>query len=247
MLGQHLFYFYLLDYWHGEPLRDVLTKNRQLWINHIGWITIGLAEVINLMHHSRHYHFGLTPEGILVHFDDDEVRTPRILLVDLGIAATDRDLGAHWYRFLSPPAYTAPELFVPTLTNAHYGYSTDVYGVGLILYEMLIGESAIDYAFQDEEYIHYLVGNALINPMTRQEDVTDVANIARHAVSQQVQQRQPDVATLAQQLIRLFGHIPERRKKRAWPKTSTILLAVAAILALAFLITFAISLGELAA
>lgn len=246
MLGEHLLYFYLFDFWSGDPLRDVLTKNPQLWINHVGWIAIGLAEVINLMHLSMHYHFGLMPEGILLQFDDDETGTPRILLVDLGIVSTARDIGHHWYSFLTPPAYTAPELLAPEQIGVQYGFGTDVYGVGLILYEMLIGEPAFAYAFRDEGYIRRLVTgeNQRINIMSRREDVPNVADIAQQAVNQQIQQRQSDVATLAQQLIHWFGKIPERKKKRSWPKTSTIVVVIAAILALAFLITFAISLGQ---
>lgn len=247
MLGEHLFYFYLFDYWPGDPLRDILAKNPQLWINHVGWITIGLAQVVNLMHLSKCYHFGLTPEGVLVHFDDDEVNTPRILLVDLGIVGTASAMGMQWYPFVVPPAYTAPELLDVTRLDNKPAYPTDVYGVGLILYELLIGEPAFDYLFRSEADIRRMVAgdSQLINSMSRSEDVSSVAQIAQQAVSQDIHQRQPDLATLVYQLIGFFGKIPEKKKKRTWPKSSTIMVIVASILALAFLITLAISIGEL--
>lgn len=247
MLGGHLLYFYLFDFWPGYPLRDILSKNPQLWINHVGWITIGLAEVVNRIHLHKYYHFGLTPEGILIEFDDDEVNTPRILLVDLGIVSTGQELGSNWYPLVAPSAYTAPELLSPDQIEAQPGFGTDVYGVGLILYELLIGEPAFAYAYRSEEDVRRMVAGASqrINIMSRSEDVASIAAIAQQAVNPKFHQRQPDVATLAHQLIGYFGKIPEKKKKRPWPKTSTILVTIAAILVLAFLVTFAISIGNL--
>lgn len=245
MLGDHLLYFYQFDFWAGEPLRNILAQNPQLWINHVGWLTIGLAEVINSLHRRGCLHFGLTPEGVLVRFDEDEVRTPRLLLVDLGLISTPQTLRDDFYPFFTPPAYTAPELIDPQFAGPS-PYATDVYGVGLLLYEMLIGRPAFASThLRAEEVRRHVAGeHRRIRPMSRREDISGVARITEQAVSQHSQNRQPDLATFAQQLMALFGPIPEEKKPRTWPKTSTLLVAIVTLLSLAFLITLAVSLGE---
>ena len=249
VLGGHLIYFYLFSFWEGEPLKDTLAQNPQLWINHVGWITIGLAEVINLMHNENFYHLGLMPEGILVQFDTDDVTTPRILLIDLGVVSRARDLGDNWYSFLAPPAYTAPELLETDKVELRPTFSSDVYGIGLILYELLIGESAYAHEHQGEEEIRETVlskpPRRHIRDMSRREDVSRVASVAEQAVSRDMQDRYSNVAQIGQILVSLFGEAPEK-KRSPWPKTSTIMIVVAALLTLAFLITVAVSIGEFA-
>src|SRR5688572_5479872 len=43
VLRGHLLYYCLYEYFDGEALRDILTKNVQLWVYHIGWLMINLA------------------------------------------------------------------------------------------------------------------------------------------------------------------------------------------------------------
>ena len=109
MLRGHLLYFYLFEHVEGEPLRDILTKNPQLWVNHIGWLVIGLAYAIALMHSKGIYHFGLNPEIVLVRFDEHP-NVPRLLLFDLGIVSDAANIKVNWYSFFVPPSYTAPEI-----------------------------------------------------------------------------------------------------------------------------------------
>ena len=55
VLQGHLLYFYLFEHVEGEPLRDVLTKNPQLWVNHVGWLMISLATAVNFLHANNFY------------------------------------------------------------------------------------------------------------------------------------------------------------------------------------------------
>ena len=109
MLGGHLLYFYLFEHFEGEPLRDVLRRNPQLWVSHVGWLMISLAATVNYLHMQGRYHFGLSPDSLLVRFDE-KPNVPRILLFDLGVVTDKAHLKQDWYDFAVPPAYTAPEL-----------------------------------------------------------------------------------------------------------------------------------------
>lgn len=240
MLGGHLLYFYLSEHVEGEPLRDLLVKNPQLWINHVGWLMISLAVVVNYLHTSQLLHLGLSPEMVLVRFDP-VTNAPYILLFDLGIVATPQILPSVWYPGYTLPAYTAPELVNKAPSQIRPDYRTDVYGLGLVLYEMLVGSPAYPYRLQRDEEVYRTVERNRIVPMNRTEDVAAAANLALQAVTPQIEQRPENAAVLAKQLIANFGDVP-RPKPSRWPSAHTLFVVVAALLAIAFLLTFAVTL-----
>lgn len=241
MLRGHLLYFYLFEFVEGEPLRDVLTKNPQLWVNHVGWLMISLATAVNSLHTKGIYHFGVSPDTVLVRFDDDP-NVPRILLFDLGVASDPQNFNHNWHSFFVPPAYTAPELVNGQFRPAP---ATDVYGLGLTLYELLVGEPAYTYKLQSDSEVYRAVQRNRRIHMNRVEDVKSVADIALQAVEQQIERRQQDANVMAQQMLAYFGQVPGPKKSR-WPSLNTMLIIIGALLAVAFLITLAVSLNEFA-
>ena len=241
MLRGHLLYFYLFEFVEGEPLRDVLTKNPQLWVNHVGWLMISLATAVNFLHTKGIYHFGVSPDTVLVRFDDDP-NVPRILLFDLGVASDPQNFNYNWHPFFVPPAYTAPEL---VNGQSRPNPATDVYGLGLTLYELLVGESAYTYKLQSDSEVYRAVQRNRRIHMNRVEDVKSVADIALQAVEQQIERRQQDANVMTQQLLAYFGQVPGPKKSR-WPSLNTMLIVIGALLAIAFLITLAVSLNEFA-
>jgi serine/threonine protein kinase len=232
-----LLYFYLFEHVEGEPLRDVLTKNPQLWINHVGWLMISLATAVNFLHANNFYHLGISPDIVLVRFDDDP-NVPRILLFDLGVMSDAQSLSNHWHHFFVPPAYTAPELLSSSAVRV--SHATDVYGLGLTLYELLVGEPAYIFKLHSDQEVYWAVQNNRRNPMNRMEDVKKVAQIALQATAPDKSQRQPDTAVFINELKTYFGAVPGPKPSR-WPSLNTILLVIAAILAVAFVIAIAVS------
>lgn len=241
MLGGHLLYFYLFEFVEGEPLRDVLLKNPQLWINHVGWIMISLASAVNHLHLQDLYHYGICPDGVLVNFDKDPPSVPRVLLYDFGIASQKHALSADWYSYFILPSYTAPELMGQYGYGVRPDYRTDVYGLGLTFYEMLVGEPTFSYKLRGDEEVYEAVKNSDRIKMNRMEDVGNIASITLQAVNPSIQRRQPTAADLAEELIRYFGQVPEPKKRR-WPSLNTIMWVVISLLAIVFLITLALSL-----
>lgn len=254
MLQGHLLYFYMFEFFEGEPLRDIITQNPQLWINHVGWLMIGLSTALAYMHNKGFFHFGVSPEAVLVRFDDDP-SAPRTLLFDLGVASPKDELRSNWYSFFLLPAYTAPEL-VTNGSNGSNGssvsnskirpdYRTDVYGLGTVLYELLVGEPAYSFKLRRDEDVYQAVVNALRVRMNRTEDVPKVAEVAMRSVRQEPSQRIQHAMELAQVLEERFGPIPPKKKSR-WPKMKTLMRWGIILLAIAFLITIIIVLSPLA-
>ncbi|RME69679.1 MAG: hypothetical protein D6784_18015 [Chloroflexi bacterium] len=242
MLQGHLLYFYLFEHFDGLPLRDVLTEHPQLWINHVCWIVIGLAHAMAFLHSRGMHHLALCPEGVLVRFDEDP-NVPRVLLYDLGIATDATGLHQHWYPGFILPAYTAPELLGEGKIRPDY--TTDVYGLGLILYELLVGEPVYPFKLKSDAEVYSDIQRNRRTKMTRLEDVKTVANIALQAVDPRPERRQKDVTVLAKQLLAYFGELPAEKKSR-WPQPRTMMVATAALLAIAFVLAVAISLGNFA-
>ena len=241
MLKEHLLYFYMFKHVAAEPLRDILTKHPQLWINHIGWTIISTAYAVAALHAEGLLHCALCPEAVLVRFDE-KLNVPRVILHDFGAVSSREEFAQNWYPFIVPPAYTAPE--VVNMRALQPGYATDVYGLGLIMYEMLVGQPTFTYKLNSDMDVYRAVMRNQRIKMNR-EDAISVANIALQAVDPQMARRPADAATLASQLMsaEVFGKVPLEKKSRR-PSLNTILVMVGALLAVAFLIALAVSLNN---
>ena len=230
VLKGHLLYYSLFEHHDGEPLRDILTKNLQLWIYHIGWVMRGLASAVAFLQSKGLFHYSLSPDAVLVHFDD-ESGAPHVLLFDLGVISDRQTLRANWYSFLAPPAYTAPELIDTPAPQPHY--ATDVYGLGLTLYEMLVGQPAFPFKLHGDDEVYDAVRQGRRVPMNRSEDVKSAADIALKATERNITARYQTAAEMVQDLHKAFG-MPPRPKTRL-PLILT-LLVVGALVATALLI-----------
>ena len=242
MLGGHLLYFYLFEHFEGEPLRDVLRRNPQLWVSHVGWLMISLAATVNYLHMQGRYHFGLSPDSLLVRFDE-KPNVPRILLFDLGAVTDKAHLKQDWYDFAVPPAYTAPELIDTEPGRLVADYRTDVYGLGMVLYELLVGQPAVSFRLRGDSEVLDAVTRGQRVPMNRIEDVRTTAQIASQATGLEPAERQKTAYEFAQQLRALFGDVPPP-KRSPWPSLNTLFIAVVVLLIVIVLIVLALSLSR---
>jgi serine/threonine protein kinase len=251
MLAGRLVYYYVFAYVEAESLRNLLCKQPQLWTAHIGWIAIGVATAVAYLHRRRLFHFGLTPESVLVHFDAEPPNVPRILLVDLGICSPGDKLAESWYTDFLPPAYTAPELIderrrLPKNSGQQIppNAQIDVYGLGMLLYEMLIGAPPIPDRLRGDEALYALAVRGPQLPMDRVDDVRPIAELARQCTDIQMNKRLPDPAAFGQQLMAFFGALPEEPKKSRRPSQRTVYLVAGAVLTVVFLLVLAFSMTQ---
>ncbi len=232
ILRRHLLYYVLFEHAEGEPLRDILKKNPQLWLRHVGWIALSLAGAVAFLHSKGRLHFGLSTESLLVHIDEKS-NVPRVTLFDLGICADIRSLAQEWYHDFTSPANVAPEFL--GAASIQPDYRTDVYGLGLILYELLVGEPTYPVRLRSDEDIYQIVQRAARVPMIRSEDVHRLADIALQAVDPQPGRRQDSAQILAKELQTIFGAVPEPKSRR-WPSLANLLLIFGGLLLSALLI-----------
>jgi serine/threonine protein kinase len=193
LMGSQLVYYYLFKYVDGESLRDILTKQPQLWIDHIGWIVIQAAEALTVLNQRGFLHCGLSPETILVNFDTKS-NVPALLLCDLGMVSRRQEVAQHWDAFRGiapvPPAYTAPELLKHP--RGPINYPTDVYGLGLLLYEMLTGEPRFPFRLKNDTLVQRRVEAARPGgDMARIDDVLNsrIVEITMNAINPEPAER----------------------------------------------------------
>lgn len=109
----------------GEDLAQVLRRGALTWPTAVG-IAAQVAAALTCAHSNGVVHRDVTPRNVMICVDG-------VKLIDFGISAP---AGARADRqIFGTPAYLAPE----RLSGDAVQPATDVYGLGLLLYEMLTG------------------------------------------------------------------------------------------------------------
>jgi serine/threonine protein kinase len=225
-------YYLVFEYQEGELLRDILNRTPQPWYQDVGWLVISLADVVLSLNQAGRLHLCLSPEMVLVNFDSQHV--PRPMLLDLGLADGVQDLRNTWDRRFVPPAYTAPELIE---LKGKIGPATEVYGLGLLLYEMLAGHPVHEFRSQRDEDVYNAVLNHLpANP--GRADLKNIPEIALAAAQKDYERRYKSVVDFARDLQRNFRPVP-KVKKQVKVNWRFMLIGVAVLLAISLLVVLA--------
>jgi serine/threonine-protein kinase len=125
--------WFTMPYIEGESLRDRLRRERQLSVGDAVRLTREVALALDFAHRHGAVHRDIKPENILL-------VDGQALVADFGIA---RALGSGDERLtetgltLGTPAYMSPE---QAAADKSVDARTDIYSLGIVLYEMLAGE-----------------------------------------------------------------------------------------------------------
>jgi len=125
--------YLVLEFVDGILLRDFLREHAPLPIEQAATLTLQLVDALEYCHAEGVIHRDLKPENVLIEADG------KVKLVDFGIALL-RGARRLTFRRLSSgfgtPDYMAPEQVQGDRGDAR----TDIYAVGVMLYEMLTGD-----------------------------------------------------------------------------------------------------------
>src|SRR5688500_7103673 len=129
------FLYYVMPFIDGESLRDRLNREKQLAIGDAVRITSEVAGALDYAHRRDVIHRDIKPENILLH-------DGRALVADFGIALAASRAGSgsritETGMSLGTPHYMSPE---QAMGQREITGRSDVYGLGVIAYEMLTGD-----------------------------------------------------------------------------------------------------------
>jgi len=129
------FVYYVMPYVEGESLRDRLNREKQLPVDDALRIATEVADALEYAHGHGIIHRDIKPENVLLHGG-------HALVADFGIAlAVSRSDGSarmtETGMSLGTPTYMSPE---QAMGEKEISARSDVYALGAMLYEMLVGD-----------------------------------------------------------------------------------------------------------
>jgi len=124
--------YMVIEWVQGRLLRTILNEEKKLPIERAVKIALSICDALDYMHKRGIVHRDLKPENIMVD-DNDQIK-----LIDFGIAMKEearRLTFVNVSSLLGTPDYISPE----QVKGARGDQRSDIYSVGIILYEMLTG------------------------------------------------------------------------------------------------------------
>ena len=125
--------FYVMPFVQGISLRERLTREKQLPVDDAVRIATEVAAALDYAHRHGVIHRDIKPENIMLH-------DGAALVADFGIALAASKAGARMTETgmsLGTPQYMSPE---QAMGERELDARSDVYALGCVTYEMLIGE-----------------------------------------------------------------------------------------------------------
>jgi len=188
--------FMVMEFVDGEPLHKILFREKRLTVKKACEIVLQVAEALHYIHKQNVVHCDIKTENILIGEEELEAKRTRMVvkLLDFGLA---RPLtGPRASTSLSgTPHYVAPE----RIRGEPASPSSDVYGVGILLYELLTGQVPWDGPVQK-----ILAGHLDEKPKPPSQIVPDldpaVENLVLHALAKRPAERHKDMAAFIYEL-----------------------------------------------
>lgn len=202
--------FYVMERLNGQNLRVVIEKKGSLELSHCYRIAIDVLDALEHAHENSIIHRDVKPDNIFLHRNANGTTTTKLL--DFGIMRLlDRKLSHTQGKFIGTLRYASPE----QIFGGVLGPATDIYSLGLVLYEMLAGRGPFD-----DVGDAYAIGAAHAQrpppPLSQFVAVPPgLEHVVMSSIAKDPQQRPRDCFSFASELRRML------REDEAAPKSAT--------------------------
>jgi hypothetical protein len=202
--------FMVMELVEGEPLNKMLFEQKRLSVRVGCEIALQVAEALHYIHQNNVVHCDIKTENILVGEDaSGKRRKLHIKLLDFGLA---RSLTASrtTTTLSGTPHYVAPE----RIRGEPATPASDVYGLGILLYEMLTGRVPWDGAVEN-----ILQGHLEQEPLPPSQLIDTgldpaVESLVMHALAKSPAERHKDMAAFIYELRTVIDMLGFGRRSR---------------------------------
>ncbi|MDZ4259700.1 MAG: protein kinase [Gemmatimonadales bacterium] len=224
--------WYVMPFVEGESLRDRLTREKQLPVNDAVRVATEVAGALDYAHRHNVIHRDIKPENILLHDGS-------ALVADFGIAlAASSGAGTRMTETgmsLGTPHYMSPE---QAMGEREITARSDVYALGCITYEMLVGEppfngptaQAIIARVMTEEPRALTMQRKSVPPNVEAAVFTALEKLPadRYATAAEFATALTDIGTTSRRTTTVMAHASASGPRRfLWPVAATLLGAAA--------------------
>lgn len=135
--GRH---FYVMDLLEGEPLDRYLQRARRVSVETTLQLLQPIADALDLAHAAGIIHRDLKPQNIFLSWDQSDEVTPKLLDFGMAKLLSNSPVRTVSGTPIGTPLYMAPEQARGEKVDAR----CDVYALGVLCYEMLVGQMPFD-------------------------------------------------------------------------------------------------------
>jgi non-specific serine/threonine protein kinase/serine/threonine-protein kinase len=160
--------YFVMELVQGLPITDYCDINRLTTEERVR-LFIDVCQAAQHAHHKGVIHRDLKPSNVLVTVKDKD---PVVKIIDFGIAKalgqelTDQTLVTRMGQIIGTPEYMSPEQ--AEMSGLDVDTRTDVYSLGVMLYELLVGARPIDLGAKADQAIRLAIRETAVpRPSTR--------------------------------------------------------------------------------
>jgi serine/threonine-protein kinase len=213
---EHRSRIYMVMEWvDGQLLRQVLIEQRKLPVERATRITLGILHALDYIHSHGVVHRDLKPENIMVDSQD------RIKLIDFGIAGAEgsrRLTFAKLTQAMGTPDYISPEQVKSKRGDAR----SDIYAVGVMLYEMLTGQTP----FRGPNPFAIMNDRLLNNPIPPREVNPEISPQMQEIIYRAIERNPANRYASAREFAKDLEHpeqvgVADRAELRDWKRRRT--------------------------
>ncbi|MGW8267377.1 MAG: serine/threonine protein kinase, partial [Longimicrobiales bacterium] len=166
--------YFVMELVRGVPISRYCDDNRLATEERLR-LFVDVCNAVQHAHHKGVIHRDLKPSNVLVTVKDSR---PVVKIIDFGIAKalgqdlTDRTLVTRVGQIVGTPEYMSPEQ--AEMSGMDVDTRTDVYSLGVMLYELLVGVLPFDLTARADEAIRHAIRETVIpRPSTRLTSLGD--------------------------------------------------------------------------